>query len=451
MTDSAAVGEGGLSITAVLATLETQDPTAAHALRAAFGPFTARQRPTTITEEWVAQTLVGEPPPVASLTGLTRGEVVAALARAFDVLGLPRHAALCREEGTLGTSSGDSEGLPDGLVGDERTESAWEVSLPDLPELGWGVDMGAVEARAVLSTATFLEHAVAAGDLVPGRRGWKRSQEELVRAHLTMPRPELDGRTLLSAVHGERVERWLQDPPSPTRRALLEGMADRLLRPVALPSNSGPLLPPLHWLLDHLAGGVALTQTGNLNQAFVRDAASRFGWWDAQVHGLPRTENDVGPLAHVDQLARRLGLARRSGRMLALTARGRRLRSDPEELWRTVARSVLPSEPFGAMAGELLLALLVETAAVPHSEVLAVVEQVAAEGGWRDGGTGRPPDRNVVIWAVYATFTPCRALGLLAAGDDWRDRQWGLTEIGTATAIEALRARAVRPRSHRFS
>jgi hypothetical protein len=31
-----------------------------------------------------------------------------------------------------------------------------------------------------------------------------------------------------------------------------------------------------------------------------------------------------------------------------------------------------------------------------------------------------------------------RALGLLVSGSDWRDRSYGLTDIGQATALEAL-------------
>jgi hypothetical protein len=41
----------------------------------------------------------------------------------------------------------------------------------------------------------------------------------------------------------------------------------------------------------------------------------------------------------------------------------------------------------------------------------------------------------------------CRALGLLAVGGDWRDRSYGLTSTGQATALAALRARATGPRT----
>ena len=94
------------------------------------------------------------------------------------------------------------------------------------------------------------------------------------------------------------------------------------------------------------------------------------------------------------ELAQRLGLARRTGRKLTLTAKGRRLVGDPEQLWRAVAAFLL----------------------VGDSDFMA-------------------------------SSNLCRSLGLLKVGADWRDRSCGLTETGKATALEALRARATGPRT----
>jgi hypothetical protein len=47
-------------------------------------------------------------------------------------------------------------------------------------------------------------------------------------------------------------------------------------------------LPLLRWLPDQLDGGIALTQTGNLNRTFVQDSADRFGW---DFSRPPRTED----------------------------------------------------------------------------------------------------------------------------------------------------------------
>jgi hypothetical protein len=85
-------------------------------------------------------------------------------------------------------------------------------------------------------------------------------------------------------------------------------------------------LTPLRWLLEHLAGGLALTQNGNLNRAFVRSVAPRFGW---HFNTPPRGEADVGDLSELRRLAQRLRLARRSGSTLRLTPKGRTLLGDP--------------------------------------------------------------------------------------------------------------------------
>ena len=75
------------------------------------------------------------------------------------------------------------------------------------------------------------------------------------------------------------------------------------------------------------------------------------------------------------------------------------------------------------------------------------MEQAVAEEGFRVSRTGELPDEHHIGWAVHETSNLCRALGLLAAGGDWRDRSYGLTGTGQATALAALRARATGPRT----
>jgi len=53
----------------------------------------------------------------------------------------------------------------------------------------------------------------------------------------------------------------------------------------------------------------------------------------------------------------------------------------------------------------------------------------------------------VVGWAIHDTSNLCRALGVLSTGSGWQDRSYGLTDIGKATALEALRSRASGPRT----
>jgi hypothetical protein len=83
---------------------------------------------------------------------------------------------------------------------------------------------------------------------------------------------------------------------------------------------------------------------------------------------------------------------------------------------------------------------------MPYDDINATVRQAVAEEGFRQTRTGEPPDEHDVSWAIHHTLNMCRALGLLSKGGDWRDHSYGLTDVGKATALEALRARATGPR-----
>ena len=62
---------------------------------------------------------------------------------------------------------------------------------------------------------------------------------------------------------------------------------------------------------------------------------------------------------------------------------------------------------------------------------------------WPGGGAAARTGTGAAATVAYL----CRALGLLAVGGDWRDRSYGLTSTGQATALAALRARATGPRT----
>ena len=163
-----------------------------------------------------------------------------------------------------------------------------------------------------------------------------------------------------------------------------------------------------------------------------------------QPAGLPAATaaGPLAPLRWLRHFAQDLGLARRPGRKLTLTARGRRLLAGPGSLWRTVAAGLPGGNHFTVFAGELFLALLLAADSVPGTQIKATVGQAVAEEGFRVSRTGELPDEHHIGWAVHETSNLCRALGLLAAGGDWRDRSYGLTGTGQATALVALRARA---------
>jgi hypothetical protein len=432
-------------IEAALAKLAGQDAAAAEDARAALEWIAGDQGLAFITQQRI-QNFCWYELPVKWFVDLDEKlRLVAALAQALDLLHLPRYAAICRSGTTREVLSAYETGIAHGRAAFRRAAAASGIMPPDLPDFQWGAAMGFEEASAWSSTAEFLEVAVSSGDLVPGRRGWKGRQQELVRAHLDVPQVGLLGQTLAQVILTERAETWTNARRSETRRRILAAIANRLLHPAELPAaTAADPLPALRWLLDQLDGGIALTQTGNLSQKFVQQNADRFGW---DFPSPPRTEDELFDLYQLHHFAQDLRLARRSGRKLTLTAKGRRLLADPDSLWRTVAASLLGDNGFTVFAGELFFALLLDADSVPDPEIKATVGQAVGEEGFRDARSGEPPDEHDISWAIHETSNLCRALGLLAVGGDWRDRSYGLTGTGRATAREALRARATGPRT----
>jgi hypothetical protein len=432
-------------ITAALAKLAARDAGAADDARAALEWIAGEQGLRLVTQERI-QTFCWYELSVKWLTSLDdKVRVTGALAWALDLLGLPRYAAICRSDTTRGILDAHEASIEEGKAAFRRAAAASGILPPDLPEFEWGTAMGLEEASAWSSAAEFLELAIVGGDLDPGARGWKTRQQELVRGHLSTPRVDLVGQTLADLILTERAETWVNLRRSDTRRQILAAVANRLLHPAQLPAEAAAdPLPRLRWLVGELDGGIALTQAGNLSQKFVQQAADRFGW---DFDRPPRTEDDLYDLHRLRRLAQRLRLARRAGRTLTLTANGRRLAANPERLWRAAAAGLLDGNDFTVFAGELFLALLLGTGPVPYEKIKATVRRAAGEEGFRESRTGEPPGEQDVSWAIHDTINLCRALGLLAAGGDWRDRSHQLTGVGQATALEALRARATGPRT----
>lgn len=140
-------------------------------------------------------------------------------------------------------------------------------------------------------------------------------------------------------------------------------------------------------------------------------------------------------------------MARRSGRVLTLTAKGRRTLGDPDHLWRATAAALADGNTFTVFAGEMFLAMLSGGDPLPTGQITATVGQAVAEEEFRDSRSDLPPGEHDIGWAIARTANLCRALGLLVPGGDWPDRRYQLTPVGTATALEALRARATGPRT----
>jgi hypothetical protein len=257
-------------------------------------------------------------------------EAAAALARTLERLGdrAATYAEVCR--------SPETDQLLHAWDADDP--AAWKrfrelldqsgIEPPDTDFLAWGQVMGFEEARVREQVATVLEEAIEDGRLSPGSAGFRRRQAEAARAALHEPWDGGDDFSRLDAVRAERLERWLvrgHTRGSDERRAIIARVADVIAAdaPSVEPEAARAALAPALWLLERAADGIALTQTGALNRALVREVVERWpAWWHTELFGQPNREDEVTPIHELHGLLRRLRLVRRAGRQVVVTARG---------------------------------------------------------------------------------------------------------------------------------
>jgi hypothetical protein len=328
---------------------------------------------------------------------------------------------------------------------------------PDTDLLAWGQVMGYEEACAREQVATALEQAVEAGLLAPGAPGFRRRRAEVANGALLEPIDGGNGRSRLDAVHAERLEHWLErgrTRGSSERHAIIEPIAQQLAAPPpSINADAARIaLAPALWLLELGDAGIALTQTGALNRALVREAAERWsGWWNAEIHGPPHRETDVALLCELHELLRRRRLLRRSGCRLLTTAGGRQLAADPTELLLALATDLLADDDFRGACAELAVALLLAGFEADWSEPLAreIQPAIVAEG-WQS--SGEPPDVRDVSWAIADFIRPATAAGLIERQPEFpfHREPLVLSEPGRRALIAALRTRARAPRKTPF-
>jgi len=429
-------------------TLRARDAAMGPDAEAALGWLAGEEGPAAISQD-VLQYFLWYQLPVKWLTGTDHHRrVAAALGEVLDLLDLPRYAAICRSPLTAGILDAYEHSAARGRAAFKRAYDASVVTPPDLPEFRWGALVGPQEARAMSATADFLELAAASGSLVPGRRGWKGEREQMVRAHLNLARRDLGGVSWLDTIQAERLEGWLHiHERGRVWPALLADLAPSLSHPAEPPPGpAGDPLPPLRWLLERLAGGQALTATGNLNLALVREAASHFGWWDDSLVGPPYWEDDVVLLRCIHDLADRMKALRRRGKALTLSPRGRALLAEPEALWRAASQHLLPLHTFPAAVGEVTLAMLAVAGPMSRPDLRTKAAAAMADHGWRDSHTGAPPDARTIGAAQDGTLYLLEALGGLQVSRV-RDAMAELTPVGLQVVLETLHRRATGPRS----
>ncbi len=285
-----------------------------------------------------------------------------------------------------------------------------------------------------------LELAVESGGLAVGARRSSRDGADLVTAHLTRPRPERFGETLLQAIETERITAWFDDPLRRARAQLLEPVVSSLLAAEPVPPSAGRALRPLARLLDlAVAGEANLTAAGRLTGATAAAVVGR---------RAGRGEADAPGAAELRGLVIAARLARAQGRRLEATRRGVEAAASPAGRWAAAVDHLAGGAGTDPDVAELVLALVLD--ATPAGEVsvdqlVRPVQIATAEGPRGRGGRPRPDDD--VRAQVLAVLGVVRALGgLRAAGRDDR-APIRPTAAGAPLLRAALRRRATAPRS----
>jgi hypothetical protein len=377
--------------------------------------------------------------------------IAAALANFFELAEMHRYAGVAQSAQTKEILRAyDEHGRPAGAKVAAKAMDASGIIPPDLPELEWGELMGHAEISAYERIAATLELALAAGELKPGGRGWRLTQQRLTRQQLTMPRN--DGPPLLDRVRAERLDTWA-DAGGHDRRSLASSVLPDLLAEPAPPRDVAERMAPVQWLLELAAGrpgdapGVPLTVGGNLVRRVVQEAAERFNWWDLPDRP-PRSEADLWHLSELRLVLQRAGALRRSGRKLVLGTRGRALLGDATVQWRAAMDLLIDVPDFDTACQEAALMLLLQAhGMVETRDLIKEVAEVLAGSGWRDTGNGAPPDERDVGRTVWAMLRRCELWSMVdeGRGPGFTTRM-RLSDAGRRGANAALRSLALRPR-----
>ncbi len=375
--------------------------------------------------------------------------IAEALGRLLEELDLARLAEICRSEETRDILAAWHREPREGFAAFEAAADRSGVEPPDTDDLAWGSMMTLEEAQARDHVGRRLEEAIREERLRPGRSGWRRKQRTLTEAALdeSLPRPPT-GETWRQALTTARVQAWIDraGAASARRRRLIDPLEPRLLHPVEVPDGAAEATEPLRWLLTRArAEGLPLTERGNLGRALVQEAQQRFGfedWWFKDR--LPASELDVLPLVRWHELLRAQRWVRRRGRTLHATRAGEALADDVEAAWRALAAALAADDGFVGFVEESVFLILASGSPRETTAFMEEVVALAAEAGWRDRDSGAPPDVDAVSRTAWPLLGRLEDFGLLEphrAGPE--QRLLALTPPGQATAVEALRARAV--------
>ncbi len=173
--------------------------------------------------------------------------VAEALACFFDAVGAEAAplAALCRSPETAELIRTRGKKLASAL---ERSG----LEPPETPLLTWSEFMSIEEALEHDLVANLLEDALDNGELVPGAKGWRQRQTELVERYLS--RPDESGTAPLTRIHTARREAWLDLPGRGDDHERLQHALASIDTHSTSRAEAEEAIEPLHWLLDQLDG-----------------------------------------------------------------------------------------------------------------------------------------------------------------------------------------------------
>jgi pRiA4b ORF-3-like protein len=221
-------------------------------------------------------------------------------------------------------------------------------------------------------------------------------------------------------------------------RIRLQGLIGAAMagEPPTIDSESAArMVRPYTWLLERVGDdGITLTGAGYLPPAHVEAAVSELGLADEWI-GKHNRENQTLPVLHLRESAQKAGLLRKYRGDLLLTARARRLRTDPVRLWWHLAEQ-LPlksKDPCEYQAG---LLLLIGIAAASPGDLDASVAQTLHAIGWMHND-GTPLTSHDAAHAAWDTRTALHRMSALA-GKPYRGEEQS-TPDGIAFARAALR------------
>ena len=374
--------------------------------------------------------------------------VARALARLLTLAGMDRYGDVCASAQTEQIIAAYGCGQAEGVAAYSKALAVSHAAPPDTDLLAWSSAMGPEERAAYDACAAAIELAVAARELRVGVSGWKTKRAALVERWLTRSAGEPGADTWLSRISAERIDEWAHGHPG-ERAQMARRIVPRLLEPPVLP---GEPLPTLRWLLQHADAGLRLTARHYIAPALVAEAAGMFGW-GGQGGGRRNQELDVFPLHTLRGLAQHeMGAVRRSGTSLVLSRTGRLMAEDAAVRWHIGTAALIgpddgPDPDFTVAVREAaLLVVTLSDGPVSFEELASRLTGVHAAEGWtsRSGSSLSGAIRS----EIHVLRHRLRSLQLLEESTVAGPMAVALTSTGTAAALSALLARALRPRRH---